>query len=308
MTDIVSQKDHIEESIERNSNVDRKETQPQRRNSCSNIETKSKEYTLRNCTNEFNSDIRSEVDSRPVRKSKSGKSTETQQEPSTPADDIKKRKEFVLHQITVVGKDENKDPIKAVVSSRPIDNIKENQCNIELDRTQKESVPPTTVKADKTLNETEVKPIKSPKITRTDSQPGPSNVFNETPETKKHKEYVLRTLGLLTHKAAKEAKIEKLKEKERIYNLSGMIKSKSVKAGSGDYTGTLKTVIKLNRGSGDRDKKKQRSSLKMTFQKSKYRSGKPTPEIGEAANEDDAYYTIERREVSSKQNLNHFFS
>ncbi|CAH0625243.1 unnamed protein product [Chrysodeixis includens] len=127
----------------------------------------------------------------------------------------------------------------------------------------------------------------------TESQAGPSNVLNETPESQKRKENVLRTLGLLTHKAAKEAKIEKLKEKERIY--SGMMsnKSKTAKA-QGDYTGTLKTVIKLNRGAGD--KKKHRSSLKMTFQKSKYRSGKPTPEVGEAANEDDAYYTIERRE------------
>ncbi|KAJ8719992.1 hypothetical protein PYW07_012035 [Mythimna separata] len=147
----------------------------------------------------------------------------------------------------------------------------------------------------------EVKPAKSPKPKSArnsiESQAGPSNVLNETPESQKRKENVLRTLGLLTHKAAKEAKIEKLKEKERIYgsNYGGMMstKNKSAKA-QGDYTGTLKTVIKLNRGAGD--KKKHRSSLKMTFQKSKYRTGKPTPEVGEAANEDDAYYTIERRE------------
>ena len=150
--------------------------------------------------------------------------------------------------------------------------------------------------------EPEVKPAKSPKPKSArnsiESQAGPSNALNETPESQKRKENVLRTLGLLTHKAAKEAKIEKLKEKERIYgsNYGGMMsnKSKASKA-QGDYTGTLKTVIKLNRGG---DKKKHRSSLKMTFQKSKYRSGKPTPEVGEAANEDDAYYTIERREVS----------
>jgi hypothetical protein len=125
----------------------------------------------------------------------------------------------------------------------------------------------------------------------TECQPGPSNLLLETPESQKRKENILRTLGLLTHKAAKEAKIEKLKEKERIY------KSKAAKSGSGPsmmQTGSLKTVIKLNRGTGD--KKKYRSSLKMTFQKSKNRSGKPAPEGGEAA-EDDAYYTIERREV-----------
>uniref|UniRef100_A0A2A4K1Q4 Uncharacterized protein n=1 Tax=Heliothis virescens TaxID=7102 RepID=A0A2A4K1Q4_HELVI len=148
--------------------------------------------------------------------------------------------------------------------------------------------------------EPEIKPAKSPKTksarNSTECQAGPSNALNETPESQKRKENVLRTLGLLTHKAAKEAKIEKLKEKERIYgsNYGGMMSNKSKAAKSqGDYTGTLKTVIKLNRGG---DKKKHRSSLKMTFQKSKYRSGKPTPEVGEAAAEDDAYYTIERRE------------
>ncbi|XP_047997506.1 titin-like isoform X2 [Leguminivora glycinivorella] len=128
----------------------------------------------------------------------------------------------------------------------------------------------------------------------TESQPGPSTMLHETPESQKRKENVLRTLGLLTHKAAKEAKIEKLKEKQRIANMNMIKKSKQ---GSGDYTGTLKTVIKLNRGGADRDKKKYRSSLKMTFQKSKNRAGKPAPELGDAAAEDDAYYTIERKEA-----------
>ncbi|XP_059044970.1 uncharacterized protein LOC131840786 [Achroia grisella] len=128
--------------------------------------------------------------------------------------------------------------------------------------------------------------------------PGPSSVLHETPESQKRKENVLRTLGLLTHKAAKEAKIEKLKEKQRIYgsNLGGMMsnKGKTSKSTSGDYTGTLKTVIKLNRNTGD--KKKYRSSLKMTFQKSKNRSGKTAPEGAETADDDGAYYTIEKRE------------
>ncbi|CAH0755305.1 unnamed protein product [Diatraea saccharalis] len=122
-----------------------------------------------------------------------------------------------------------------------------------------------------------------------ESQPGPSNLLLETPESQKRKENVLRTLGLLTHKAAKEAKIEKQKEKERYKN-----KAKSGSGPSVVPTGSLKAVIKLNRSASERDKKKYRSSLKMTFQKSKNRSGKPAPE-GEAT-EDDAYYTIERRE------------
>lgn len=150
------------------------------------------------------------------------------------------------------------------------------------------------IKEHKEEKKPEVKPAKKSARNSIESLPGPSNSFNETPESQKRKENVLRTLGLLTHKAAKEAKIEKAKEKERIFSERMSNKGKTAKA-SGDYTGTLKTVIKLNRGG---EKKKHRSSLKMTFQKSKYRSGKPVMEVGEAAAEDSTFYTIERREVS----------
>lgn len=168
----------------------------------------------------------------------------------------------------------------------------------------KEDTPKTEVKESAESKPT-AKAVKAEKGNKSgrnsiESQPGPSNILLETPESQKRKENVLKTLGLLTHKAAKEATIEKLKERERIYGSmsSLMNKNKAVKSGSGDYTGTLKTVIKLNRGSGtgEREKKRCRSSLKMTFQKSKSR-GKLGPEVGEEAAEDDAYYTIERREV-----------
>ncbi|CAK1542902.1 unnamed protein product [Leptosia nina] len=136
------------------------------------------------------------------------------------------------------------------------------------------------------------KPVTRNKSARNSTEilAGPSNLLHETPESQKRKENVLRTLGLLTHKAANEAKAKKLKEKEMIYGANYNIMGKG-KASKSDYTGTLKTVIKLNRS----DKKKHRSSLKMTFQKSKNR-GKPPMEVGEAGSEDDAYYTIERRE------------
>lgn len=152
-----------------------------------------------------------------------------------------------------------------------------------------------TEKKDKEETKSKVPKAKSARNS-TENQPGPSNALLETPESQKRKENVLRTLGLLTHKAANEAKIEKMKEKERIYGSNYCGVMGKPKAGKSDYTGTLKTVIKLSRGAGDRDKKKFRSSLKMTFQKSKSRSGKPPQELGEAE-EDDAYYTIERKEV-----------
>lgn len=124
------------------------------------------------------------------------------------------------------------------------------------DEEMKEPPPEPQAKSKEVVPETkseakeETKPAKCPgrpsKSARSsiESLPGPSSL-NETPESQKRKENVLRTLGLLTHKAAKEAKIEKLREKERIY--SGMASKGKAAKSSGDYTGTLKTVIKLNR-------------------------------------------------------------
>lgn len=72
----------------------------------------------------------------------------------------------------------------------------------------------------------------------------------ETPEQKRIKENILHALGLQSLKAAEAAKL-KGKEKAPSKNEN--------------YTGTLKTVIKLNR----LDKKKGRNCLKMTLQKNK---------------------------------------
>lgn len=189
-------------------------------------------------------------------------------------------------------KQEEKEDIKPVETKDVKEDVVEEKPEVKAEEIKPvEAEPVEEVKAEQ-IKSTKAKSARN----SIESQPGPSNVFNETPENQKHKENVLRTLGLLTHKAAKEAKIEKLKEKERIYGSNYMMGNKNkAKSGSGDYTGTLKTVIKLNRGGGE--KKKHRSSLKMTFQKSKNRAGKPTPEVGEAATEDESYYTIERREV-----------
>lgn len=115
----------------------------------------------------------------------------------------------------------------------------------------------------------------------------------ESPERLKQKESHFLTLGLLTHKAAVAAKIEKQKRREQLHSNS---KSSKSQRGS-DYTGTLKTVIKLHRptGGGDKnDKKKSRLPLKMTLHKGRGKAVNNDKETTSAQNsEDDTYYTIQ---------------
>lgn len=94
----------------------------------------------------------------------------------------------------------------------------------------------------------------------------------ETPENLAIKENILQALGLQSLKAAEEAKL-----KEKIAPRSDI------------YTGTLKTVIKLNRS----DKKKGRNSLKMTLQKNKSKGS----DSDLAGGDDDTGYKI-MKEVS----------
>lgn len=82
--------------------------------------------------------------------------------------------------------------------------------------------------------------------------------ITETPENQAIKENILNALGLQSLRAVEEAKLrESEKHKQR----------------NDVYTGTLKTVIKLNRHM-DKKKSKERNPLKMTLQKSKGRSSK----------------------------------
>lgn len=114
----------------------------------------------------------------------------------------------------------------------------------------------------------------------------------ESPERLKQKESHLLTLGLLTHKAAVAAKIEKQKRREQLHSNS---KSSKSQRGS-DYTGTLKTVIKLHRptGGGDKiDKKKSRLPLKMTLHKGRGKSVNDKETTSAHNSEDDTYYTIQ---------------
>lgn len=106
------------------------------------------------------------------------------------------------------------------------------------------------------------------------------------------KESHLMSLGLLTHKAADEAILAKQKRKEEL--LKSQVaqpttgrSSKSKKDSSGEhYTGTLKTIIKLNRT--EKEKRKTRMPLKMTFQK----KNRDRDSNG-SSNSSDSFYTIQ---------------
>lgn len=119
---------------------------------------------------------------------------------------------------------------------------------------------------------------------------------SESPERLKQKESHFLTLGLLTHKAAVAAKIEKQKRREQLHSNS---KSSKSQRGS-DYTGTLKTVIKLHRptGGGDKtDKKKSRLPLKMTLHKGRGKSVNDKETTSAHNSEDDTYYTIQNEVI-----------
>lgn len=118
-------------------------------------------------------------------------------------------------------------------------------------------------------------------------------------ELLKQKESHLLSLGLLTHKAADEAKLAKIKRKEELAkslaqsSTSRSNKSKKDAPNDQQYTGTLKTIIKLNRT--DKEKRKTRMPLKMTFQK----KNRDRDSNG-SSNSNDSFYTIQ--EVSFKRN------
>lgn len=111
-------------------------------------------------------------------------------------------------------------------------------------------------------------------------------------ELLKQKESHLLTLGLLTHKAADEAKLAKLKRQEELAKsiaqqpAPSSRKSKKDSSNDQQYTGTLKTIIKLNRT--DKEKRKTRMPLKMTFQK----KNRDRDSNG-SSNSSDSFYTIQ---------------
>lgn len=124
----------------------------------------------------------------------------------------------------------------------------------------------------------------------------------------KQKESHLKTLGLLTHQEAVAVTIEKEKRREQRKSSAASSSSSTASNGKGkknsEYTGTLKTVIKLHRGSAS-DKKKGRMPLKMTLSKSRGKNANGERDGSSAGNsEEDTYYTI-HSEVSKIKQFDH---
>lgn len=112
----------------------------------------------------------------------------------------------------------------------------------------------------------------------------------------KQKESHLKTLGLLTHQEAVAVTIEKEKRREQRKSSAASSSSSTTSNGKGkknsEYTGTLKTVIKLHRNTGS-DKKKGRMPLKMTLHKGRAKNSNGDRDGSSAGNsEEDTYYTI----------------
>lgn len=132
-------------------------------------------------------------------------------------------------------------------------------------------------------SEDRLKTVSEENVPKIDLNPAETELF-------KQKESHLLSLGLLTHKAAGEAKLAKQKRKEEFAKLAAQPsqggRKKKEASGEQQYTGTLKTIIKLNRT--EKEKRKTRMPLKMTFQK----KNRDRDSNG-SSNSSDSFYTIQ---------------
>lgn len=131
---------------------------------------------------------------------------------------------------------------------------------------------------------------------------------SETLQVTKQKESHLKTLGLLTHREAVAVTIEKEKRREQRKSSISAASSSASSNGKGkknvEYTGTLKTVIKLHKKN-----KGARMPLKMTLHKGRGKNGNNGDRDGSSAgnSEEDTYYTI-HNEVQSHISIHVFFN
>lgn len=194
---------------------------------------------------------------------------------------------------------DNESNNSAIFKENPVEKLEVKPSEAVKNRDSIDKVPPAkeTKTATAVLRVTEA----HPGVTSASS----STVLEESEDIAKQKESHLKHLGLLTHQAASE---EKQRRKELLVlqkpssGGSGYSSSSSSGKGSGgkssrnsESTGTLKTVIKLNRG-----EKRKRLPLKMTLQKGKGKGAEKDGSNGGDGN-GDAFYIIQNE--TDHQNL-----
>lgn len=124
--------------------------------------------------------------------------------------------------------------------------------------------------------------------------------LSESPDSIKEKEKHLLSLGLLSHEAAVEAVKEKRKRRE----IQQRNITKTDKRSKGlEYTGTLKTIIKLNRTSPE--KRKTRMPLKITFAKGKPPKQNMEKDTNGSTTVENTFYTIHQEKQVMQQHLYH---
>lgn len=184
------------------------------------------------------------------------------------------------------------DTLKAAtdeaVTDTALDTIEIPIQNVEVANEPKNEEPEAVVEDNKENKKAEEIKIDSPKDDEKLENTNADHCFDESPDSIKEKEKHLLSLGLLSHEAAVEAAKEKRKRREI---LQRNITKTDKRAKGSEYTGTLKTIIKLNRTSPE--KRKTRMPLKITFAK-----GKPPKQHtekdtnGSAMSVENTFYTI----------------
>ncbi|XP_055691937.1 uncharacterized protein LOC129794967 isoform X2 [Lutzomyia longipalpis] len=253
-----------------------------------------------NGTNESEGEVAVKTDESNAEQESTEEATEEKDKKPAEEESVVKNEEIVKkgdEEVSIAAVPENTDSNEAIEDQNEVndkENVASNGENVQ-----------SPEKCEEMLNS-----VGSPK-----SPPVP-----ESPETRLKKESHLKSLGLLTHEAAVEAKIEKARRREffkSAANNSSFSSASSTSSGSSvssqtsngtkngkpgrppssgqEYTGTLKTVIKLHRPQ-TQEKRKTRMPLKMTFQKGRVKSATSVndkDQVNMSNSDEDTYYTIQ---------------
>ncbi|GAB0092993.1 hypothetical protein DMENIID0001_080450 [Sergentomyia squamirostris] len=227
--------------------------------------------------------------------------------------------------------EEKKDEVEEVKQSESEEPAQSNEKPPESPEDTKENVPDK----ENVMSNGETQEENAEKVTNIDDDGSKSPVL-ETPEARLMKESHFKSLGLLTHEAAVEAKIEKARRREffksaaqksSLSSASSTSSTGSVSSQNGtkngkrsresgatkeivsgqEYTGTLKTVIKLHRPQSQ-EKRKTRMPLKMTFQKGRGKSAQANndrDQLNLSNSDEDTYYTIQNETDTPNQETSH---